>query len=150
MIASISAIDIPTLPPDHEPDDDEVPDEDDKTLDWTIEVADSNGVVASLPLSFDVPLYPLIDGVTRRAHFLQSEERTEVLFRRFEFPLDAFGDVNGNEIDRITFRFDRSKRGAIIIDDLSLIPSREFADGLSRICFRSTGTRFHSRPLIHK
>ena len=120
LVASISAIDIPTLPPDFESDDDEASGDDEETLDWTVEVADSSGFVASLPLSFDSPLYPLINAVTRRASFLEGEERTEILFRRFELPLGEFGIVNSNEIARITFRFDRSKRGAIIIDDLSV------------------------------
>ena len=133
LIASLSAIDIGTMPKDWEDDEsDEAKNEEDeadetdeeKTLDWTIEVADSTGAVASLPLSHDAALYPLVNAVPRRAGFLDSADETEILFRRFEFPLAAFegsgGQFNAGEISRISFVFDRSKKGAIILDSLSM------------------------------
>lgn len=129
IVMSISAKGIGTLPDDWEEDeeaeelnDDE--DEKDLPLDWTIVVTDTTGVSASLPLSHDSPLYPQINAVPGRAGFLDSTEPTEVLFRRFEFPLDDFAVANPGidlaSLGKISFVFDRSPRGAVIIDDLSI------------------------------
>ena len=132
LIASISAVDIGTLPEDWEKRDDDSPDDeedqgnDDEPLDWTIEVAHRDGRVESFPLSRDSALYPLVNAVPRRAKFLDSAEPTEVLFRRFEFMLDSEQNSgpdsdtgNATGLTRVSFIFDRSPRGAIIIDDLS-------------------------------
>jgi hypothetical protein len=126
LVASISAIEIDTLPPgwDDEQDAMEGGDRDDAPLDWTIELTDAAGNTGNLPLSHDSALYPLVNAVPRRAGFLESEDTTEVLFRRFEWPLEAFetgGDSFGSDgISRIVFRFDRGDRGAIIIDELAM------------------------------
>ena len=129
LVASLSAIDIGTMPPDWEEDDntdDESADEEEEsdTLDWTIEIEDSAGTTASLPLSHDSVLYPLVNAVPRRASFLDDADQTEILFRRFEFPVAAFGESTGTfnaaEIARISFVFDRSPKGAIILDNLSM------------------------------
>jgi hypothetical protein len=136
LIVSLSAVDTGTLPDDWESgenDDDagaaadDEDEADEEPLDWTIELTDANGVSASLPLSSDSTLYPLINAIPRRAKFLEYDEPTEILFRRFEFPLAAFNagepDFNPAAISRIRFEFDRSPRGAIIIDDISLAQS---------------------------
>ena len=138
IVASISASGIGTMPDDWEEDEDsddeaKMSDEDgdeedkDKPLDWTIVLTDSAGVTASLPLSHDSVLYPQVNAIPRRAGFLDSAEPTEVLFRRFEFPLKDFAAGNSQfdptSIVQIGFVFDRSKKGAIIIDDLSITNS---------------------------
>jgi hypothetical protein len=73
-------------------------------------------------LSHDSELYPLINAVPRRARFLESEAPTEILFRRFELPLAAFvgnnREFDATSVKQISFVFDRSERGAIIIDDI--------------------------------
>jgi hypothetical protein len=65
-----------------------------------------------------------VNAIPRRAGFLDSSEPTEALFRRFEFPIEAFVAANpafdANAIRRISFVFDQSAKGAIILDDLSL------------------------------
>ncbi len=132
--ASISAAGIGTLPDDWEADessDDDTGDdtdaddeEDRQALDWTVELVDRNGQRAALPLSHDEVLYPLVQAVPRRASFLESSELEEVLFRRFVFPVDDFVAVNSSldatSLAAISFIFDRSENGAIIIDDLSV------------------------------
>ena len=136
LVVSLSAVDVDTMPDDWKADegDEEAGDSDsdddaaeEELLDWTIELTDANGVVASLPLSSDTGLYPLVKAIPRRAKFLEYDEPSEVLFRRFEFPLAAFNagepDFNPAAISRIRFEFDRSPRGAIIIDDISLTQS---------------------------
>lgn len=137
LVASISAIDIETQPDDWEEDEQEASDEEEpvaedeeaeEPLDWTIELTDSNGNKAALPLSSDSGLYPLINATPRRAGFLDSADPTEVLFRRFEIPLQAFTatnpDFDAESIERVGFVFDRSKKGAIIVDDISLTHSQ--------------------------
>jgi dienelactone hydrolase len=127
--ASISDAGIDTLPDDWEAaedaNDDTDDDEDKKPLDWTVELLDRNGQRASLPLSHDEALYPLVQAVPRRASFLESSDPEEVLYRRFAFPVDDFVAVNSSldatSLAAISFIFDRSERGAIIIDDLSVI-----------------------------
>jgi len=135
IVASIAASETGTMPDDWEDDeesnndetdvDDE--DEEDEPLDWTIVLTDSAGIRASLPLSHDSMLYPEVKAIPRRAGFLDSAEPTEVLFRRFEFPVDDFVAANSQfdpvSISQISFTFDRSKKGAIIIDDLSIAKS---------------------------
>lgn len=132
LVASISAADVATLPigwdePENETADavpeDNAEHEDDTPLDWTVEMTDENGHRASLPLSHDAVLYPLINAIPRRARFLEFEEPTEILFRRFELPLTAFVGKNrefdATSVRQISFVFDRSERGAIIIDDIA-------------------------------
>lgn len=137
LVASVSASGAGTMPDDWEADEsdadaiDSSDDDDDKKdepLDWSIVLTDSAGSMASLPLSYDSALYPLVNAIPRRASFLDSADPTEVLFRRFEFPFAAFAAENPgldiNSISRISFIFDRSTKGAIIIDDLSVTNAR--------------------------
>jgi len=129
LVLSASAIDIDTLPEGFEPEKDdrsgEQADEDDEPepLDWTVTLTDAAGAEASLPLSHDSPLYPLVMAVPRRAKFLDDTAPTEVLFRRFELPLADFAEVNPalnrGSIATIRFTFDAADSGAVIIDDLS-------------------------------
>jgi hypothetical protein len=126
--ASISAADIATLPEDWETDEDAPDDEENESdkapLDWSIELTDRSGASVSLPLSHDEALYPQIQAIPRRASFLDGTDTAEVLFRRFEFPVTDFVSANTvfdpAELARISFVFDRTKKGAIIIDDLSV------------------------------
>ena len=133
IVASISSLGVGTMPDDWEEDEgaakevehtDDDEEEQDEPLDWTIVVSDGAGVSAALPLSHDSLLYPQINAIPTRAGFLDSTEPTEVLFRRFEFPLEDFAVANSQidlaSLQRISFIFDRSKKGAIIIDDLSI------------------------------
>ena len=142
LILSLSAIDISTKPtgwkdrPGSDIDDtiaDEVEEETSPLLDWTVELTDAAGHTATAPLSADSELYPLINAIPRRAKFLDDTKPTEILFRRFELPLADFvpasGDFNPTEIAQIRFVFDRSRKGAIILDGISVgsnqMPARE-------------------------
>jgi len=131
IVASLSAAGVDTMPDDWEDDDEESKEasdaedgDKDKMLDWSIVLTDSTGTTALLPLSHDSVLYPKINAIPRRAGFLDSSDPTEVLFRRFEFPVSAFEVTNAafdaTSITQISFVFDRSEKGAIIIDDLSI------------------------------
>ncbi len=133
LVLSLSVIDQSTKPTDWtdvdanddsgelaEPTDEPVS----ELLDWTVELTDAAGNVATLPLSYDSHLYPLIKAVPRRASFLDDTAATEILFRRFELPLSEFSSVsetfNKNWLSKIRFVFDRSQKGAIIMDNIAL------------------------------
>ena len=130
--ASISDAGVDTLPDDWDEDDaaddaadaDSEDEEDQEPLDWTIELVDRKGQSASLPLSHDEVLYPLVQAVPRRALFLDANDPEEILFRRFALPVDDFVAANPSfdpaSLASINFIFDRVEKGAIIVDDLSL------------------------------
>jgi dienelactone hydrolase len=136
LILSLSAIDISTKPSGWVSDEkpkagglatNSSAEDDSELLDWTVELTDAAGNVATAPLSADSQLYPLVNAVPGRAKFLDDTEPTEILFRRFELPLTGFAssaaDFNENWISQIRFLFDRSAKGAIILDSISLAPN---------------------------
>jgi len=133
LILSLSAIDVSTKPTGWKDSADadvdngpaaEVEDKASPLLDWAVELTDAAGNTATAPLSTDSPLYPLIKAVPTRAEFLDDEKPTEILFRRFELPLADFvsvsGDFNPGQVAQIRFLFDRSRKGAIILDSISV------------------------------
>jgi hypothetical protein len=93
-------------------------------LDWTVVLTDTSGEAARLPLSHDQVLYPQIKGETRRIGLVDSAPRSEIVMRRFRFPLADFARANPKlnlaRLAQIRFDFDRSKRGAIALDDVGL------------------------------
>ncbi len=133
LILSLSAIDISTKPAGWKASADST-DEDTATnenqekasllLDWTVEITDVAGNSATAPLSADSQLYPLVNAIPGRAKFLDDTEPTEILFRRFQLPLAEFSsasaDFNPGRVARLRFVFDRSPKGAIILDNISL------------------------------
>ena len=132
LSASISDAGVDTMPDDWEEDEaadedadtDSEDEEDEEPLDWTIELVDRMGQSASLPLSHDEVLYPLVQAIPRRASFLDSNDPEEILFRRFALPIDDFVATNPSfdpaSLASVTFIFDRAEKGAIIVDDLSI------------------------------
>jgi hypothetical protein len=96
--------------------------EDKSPLDWTILVSDAEGHQAWLPLSHDQVLFPQIKGETHRG--VASSQRSEIVMRRYRFPLRDFvavkPDVDLNRLREIDFLFNRTPRGAITLDDVGL------------------------------
>lgn len=137
IIASIADAGIETLPDNWETeaaDDDNAdnnPQENDdkQALDWTIRLTDSRGISASLPLSHDDVLYPQVQAVPRRASFLDGSDTAEALFRRFEFALADFVSVSPSldveSLASLEFVFDRSDKGAISVDDVSISTAKQ-------------------------
>jgi hypothetical protein len=115
---------ISTVPKDFTPKEKDAAGDDMPPLDWSIVITDAAGQSARLPLSHDQLLYPQIKGLTRRAGWLDSEKPSEIVMRRYRFPLADFARANPNlnvaQIKQIRFDFDRSKRGAIALDDVGL------------------------------
>ena len=95
-------------------------------LDFTVRISDAEGHVASLPLSHDSLLYPQLKSETRRVGQIDFIPSSEIVFRRFRFPLADFkAAAEGLDLDHvkeIALVFDRSKRGAIALTDLGVAP----------------------------
>jgi hypothetical protein len=93
-------------------------------LDWSIVLRDADGAEARLPLRHDQALYPLVHARPRRASFLDDNDPTEVLFRSYALALDDIVAANpsfdADCIAMISFVFDGSDKGAIIMDDISI------------------------------
>ncbi len=96
----------------------------DKPLDWSVVVRDLDGEEARLPVSTDQALFPAVEAHTRRVQSLSSTATSEIVMRRFALPLADFQDDNPDfdpaRISSVRFVFDRSPRGAVLIDDIGL------------------------------
>jgi hypothetical protein len=93
-------------------------------LDWSIILTDAAGTEALLPLSHDQLLYPQIKSYTRRFGALSSIPSSELVMRRYSFPLKDFLAVNPRldlkRLRSIRFDFDRTPRGVVALDDVGL------------------------------
>jgi hypothetical protein len=93
-------------------------------LDWTITVTDTVGAEARLALSHDELLYPQIKGETLRISALNSTPSSEIVLRRYQFPLRDFALANPRldltHLHSIRFDFDRAPKGAIVLSDVGL------------------------------
>jgi hypothetical protein len=91
-------------------------------LDWSVIVSDAAGQSARLPLSHDQLLYPQIKGNTRRIAAINSTAPSEIVLRRYRFPLRDFAAQNPAldlaRLRSVEFKFDLSPRGAIAINDI--------------------------------
>ena len=131
LILSLSEAGISSLPDDWKDDDasDDAGSEagEGQPLDWTIVLRDADGAEARLALSHDHALYPQVQAVPRRASFLVDTEPAEALFGRHEFAIDDFAAVNpvfdAGRLAAISFVFDDSPKGAILLDDISIRPA---------------------------
>ena len=136
LVFSASAAGIDSLPKDFHPpkgakaskDSKASKDGSDKPLDWTVTLVDAKGVEARLPLSHDQVLYPQIKSFTRRFAAIDGATPSEIVMRRYRFALADFAAQNPaldlGRLKAVRFDFDRSKRGAIALDDVGIAPTR--------------------------
>jgi hypothetical protein len=93
-------------------------------IDWTRVLTDTNGAQGRLSLSRDSLLYPQIVGKTLRIGALTSTASSEIVFRRYQYPIKDFAAANPHlhpdRLHSIRFDFDRSARGAIVLSDVGL------------------------------
>ncbi|MDP6535470.1 MAG: hypothetical protein QGG02_03895 [Gammaproteobacteria bacterium] len=93
-------------------------------LDWSIVLEDANGNSARRLLSSRESLYPQIKGNTLLAQYGYSGAQSEAVMKYYSFELDGFeADTSGfnrNRVSRISFLFDQSERGSILVDDIGL------------------------------
>ncbi len=95
-------------------------------LDWTVVLVDATGAEARVPLSRDQVLYPQIKGQTRRFPEIDGAKMAEVVMLRYRLPLADFAAANPKlDLARpivVRLDFDRSKRGAIVLDNVGIAP----------------------------
>ena len=88
---------------------------------------DVNGVEARVPLSRDQVLYPQIKGQTRRFPEIDDGKMAEVVMRRYRLPLAEFAAANPKldlaRLKTVRFDFDRTRRGAIALDNVGVSPA---------------------------
>ncbi len=100
--------------------------DDKRPLDWTVVLVDAKGAEAGLPLSRDQVLYPQIKGQTRRFPEIQGATEAEVVMRRYRLSLGDFAAANPvldlGSLKAVRFDFDRSRRGAIALDNVGISP----------------------------
>ncbi len=89
-------------------------------IDLTLEVADREGNMARLPLSYYAKLQPQVESDVAKASFMDDVAPSEVVYQTFEFPLAAFVSVNpkldATALRSLRFVFDRSEKGVVILD----------------------------------
>jgi len=94
-------------------------------LDLTIELCDSDGNCAALPLGSVGPVHPALTVRLAKWQWLEKkriENFSERILQTYEMPIQSFIDVNisfePSRLKSIRFIFDRSDNGAIILDDI--------------------------------
>ncbi len=90
-------------------------------VDFTIELATSDGVVARVPLSRVFPLPPILRVTFTKWKYLDRvfyASKTEPVFQTYELPLELFGAAGWrpDRVREIRFVFDRTPSGKIMLD----------------------------------
>ena len=108
---------------DDEDDDDEVKAK--EPIDFTIVMEDSNGQSVQFPLSDFSSLQREIETVIWKIDFLMGDKESEKTFQTFYFPLENIQKLNSNfeisNLSKITYRFDKSKKGVVVIDNIGFM-----------------------------
>jgi dienelactone hydrolase len=95
-------------------------------VDLTIEVVDGNGNSASLPLSSDSFLQPMLDVNVYKTSLMNSQPLAEPFLQTFELPLAAFQSENlafdPANLAVVRFVFNLTPAGAVYLDDLGFRP----------------------------
>jgi dienelactone hydrolase len=101
----------------------------DPPLDMTIQLTDSLGHEIAFPLSRFSPLQREIEVKIMKTDWIAGESESEKVFQTFYFPFTDLSEMDPEfdlgSIQEITFRFDRSKKGVIVIDQIGLMKSLE-------------------------
>ena len=91
-------------------------------LDFTIELVDGAGRVASLPLSAIAPVQPPIEGPRRKAPLFDLRPASEPIPQTYWLPIDQVvagaPEFTMSDIAEIRFRFDQSPAGVIYLNDV--------------------------------
>ncbi|MCX5644392.1 MAG: hypothetical protein NTZ17_06865 [Phycisphaerae bacterium] len=96
-------------------------------LDLTIELAASDGSVASLPLSHICPLQPILKVTFTKWPYgerIRFKSSSEPVLQTYEIPLSDFVEANPKFdpglLRQIRLRFDRTRTAVILLDDVGL------------------------------
>ncbi|NQZ12329.1 MAG: hypothetical protein HRT35_34685, partial [Algicola sp.] len=97
---------------------------DQTALDFSIKISDSNGQSATVLLSQQKLLYPQIRNKPKITRYMDSRPFSEVVMQYYQFNMSDFLAVNpGLKVDAlstVSFVFDQSERGEILLDDVAL------------------------------
>ncbi|CAM4244207.1 MFS transporter [Paenibacillus phoenicis] len=103
-------------------------------VDLTIEVEDTSGNTASMPLSAAGGLLPMFEGGIVKWPFTSLMPTKEPVFQNFAFRLSDFRHVNPSfqpeRISRIRFVFDQSANGSIYLRDVGLRDDAAISDAV--------------------
>jgi len=92
------------------------------SLDFTIFLKDNNNYSVQLPLSHYSYLQPQLEAHIMKADFMTKTAKSEIVFQTFFLPLADFKekdpDFNPYAIKEISFVFDRTGEGVIVIDNI--------------------------------
>ncbi len=94
-------------------------------LDFTVELVTADGKTARLPLSSIGPIYkPFhIEYVKfNKLGFGRGDKDTEAVLQRYAVPLKSFPGLASAQVREIRFRFDRSKEGVVVLDNIAFEP----------------------------
>lgn len=93
-------------------------------IDLTVQVADKNGNIASIPLSSVASLLPMLEGDIVKWPFTTLLPTKEPVFQNFAFQLADFQQANPafqpEQLSRISFIFDKTDKGAIYLRDIGI------------------------------
>ena len=99
----------------------------DTLIDLTIELGDSDGNHAALPLSTVGPIHPALNVRLADWKWLEKkniEDFSERLLQTYEIPLRKFIEANSSfdpsRLENIRFVFDRFPNGTIMLDDIGI------------------------------
>jgi hypothetical protein len=96
-----------------------------EAIDFSIELTDSNGQSVRFKLSDHSWLQPQIEVKMHKLRFMKTTPGSEHLYQFFYFPLYRFTALNEkfmpDSITRITFLFDQTREGVIILDNLGFM-----------------------------
>ncbi|MAD96356.1 MAG: alpha/beta hydrolase [Flavobacteriaceae bacterium] len=117
------------LSKEEEVEDEEEDDEKEKKakepIDFSIQLIDSKGQKASLPISSFSGLQRSIEVSYLKTDYITDEKESEKVFQTFYFPMESFSKANPNfdmtTLQKIEFVFDKSKSGVVVIDNIGLM-----------------------------
>lgn len=98
-------------------------------IDFTVQLTDAEGQTASLKVSAIKAIPKPLQTRFTKFGFLDKEmigEAWEVQLQTYHFPLQAFGDTNGHfnieAIQTMSFRFDQTPYGVLVLDQIGVSP----------------------------
>jgi dienelactone hydrolase len=99
----------------------------DTLIELTIELSDSDGNRAALPLSTGGPVHPALNVRLAKWKWLEKkyiEDFSERLLQTYEIPFRQFVEANSSfdpsRLENISFVFDRFPNGTIMLDDIGI------------------------------
>ena len=95
-------------------------------IDFSIQIQDSQGKLASIKLSELAPLLAPIKHKTKRFKWFNSTPLSEPVFKFYQIKLSELTAGNNtidiNQLVQLSLLFNRTSRGSILLDDIGFIP----------------------------